>query len=323
MSVARPIVLAGSIAIDRIMSFGGSYADYLHPDSLGSVSVSIFLDSLQDSYGGVAANIAYSLSLLGEEPYLLGSVGKDGLGYLEKLAHQGINIAHVHESAAMTASFNVITDADQNQIGGFYPGAMFDSASLSLSPWEKQNPLVVVSPHDPKAMLTQIQECQKMDLSLCYDVGQQVSNTPAQELQFGLEVAEVLLLNEYEMDVLCQRTNWSRKEIASKVPVVIVTSGPQGSRIEGSLVPEPIEIGVARATLVLDPTGAGDAYRAGFVYGYARDWPLQDAAQLGAVCASFAVETKGTQTHNPSRADIVERYEQAFGPAPFKDLIET
>jgi adenosine kinase len=308
----RPVVLTGSIAIDRIMSFGGRYSDHLHSEKLESVSVSIFLDTLTDSHGGVAANIAYGLTLLGDEPYLLGSVGKDGLVYMEELAHHGVNIAHVHESDLPTASFNVITDRDQNQVGGFYPGAMFDSDTLSLRHWKDHSPIIVLSPHDPKAMRRQVQECKQLGLTLCYDIGQQVSNAPAEDLRAGLDAAEVLIINEYELHVLSKRTGRSIESIIASVPLVVTTYGPNGSRIEGASLAEPIEIGAAPPTNVADPTGAGDAYRSGFLYGYARDWPLVTCGRLGAVCASFGIETLGTQSHAPTRQQIAERYEAVF-----------
>ena len=306
------------------MSFSGSYEDYLHAEKLASVSVSIFLDNLRDTYGGVAANIAYTLSLLGNEPYLLGSVGPDAVEYMEKLARHGVNIAHIHDSTLPTASFNVITDRDQNQVGGFYPGAMFDSDTLSLEPWRGQNALVVISPHDPKAMRKQIEEAREMNLSVCYDIGQQVSNAPAEDIRAGIEAAEMLVLNDYEFAVLCKRTGLEAHEITAQVPVVITTHGPDGSRIEGRDIEKPIEIGVVSASEVVDPTGAGDAYRAGLCYGYAQDWSLLEAAQLGATCASFAIETLGTQTHTFDLESIAERYEKTFGaPPPFNPVKES
>lgn len=313
---ARPIVVTGSIAIDRIMGFSGSYADHLYPEKLDEVSVSIFLDNLADTHGGVAANIAYTLALLDHEPYLLGSVGPDGLLYMENLARCGVNITHVHESDLPTASFNVITDRDQNQVGGFYPGAMFDSSTLSLKSWAKTDSIVVIAPHDPGAMRIQVAECHTYGLTYCYDIGQQVSNAPAEDMKLGVEAAEILILNDYELAVLCSKIGLSDAEIKSTVPIVITTFGPNGSRIEGARIGAPINIGVAQPTAVIDPTGAGDAYRAGLLYGYARNWQIEDCAQLGAVCASFAIETFGTQTHAPSPSDIAERYAQAFGTTP-------
>jgi adenosine kinase len=317
MQVSIPILVSGSIAIDRIMNFSGRYSDYIHPEKLDSLSVSIFLKELKDTYGGVGANIAYSLALLGDEPILIGAVGKDAVVYMEKLAHDGVNIKHVHESELPTASFNVITDDDQNQVGGFYPGAMFDSDTLSLEQWSGQKALVVISPHDPKAMKRHVQECKQLGMRLCYDIGQQVSNLPGEDMREAVDVAEILTLNEYELSVFSKKTGLSVQEIKAKVPIVITTFGKSGSVIEGAKVPKPITVGIAKPKRVADPTGAGDAYRAGFLYGYARDWALKKCAQLGAVCAAYAIETVGTQTHRFTQAEIANRYQETFNePLP-------
>ncbi len=305
-------MVTGSIAVDRIMSFSGRYRDHIHADKLDSLSISIFLDELKDAPGGVGANIAYSLALLGETPILLGSVGKDALLYMERLAHDGVNITHVHESNLPTASFSVITDADQNQVGGFYPGAMFDSDSLSLDPWKDEKPIVVIAPHDPKAMKRQVSECIKWGLRLCYDIGQQVSNLPGADMAEGVKAAEILILNDYELTVLSKNTGISIDQIKATVPIVVTTFGKNGSVIEGTSVPKAIKIGVVKPKRVADPTGAGDAFRAGFTYAYAREWSLQAAAQLGAVCATYAIEDMGTQSHHFTPAEVAARYKASF-----------
>jgi len=294
------------------MHFSGKYRDHIRPEALDSLSISIFLDQLQDAYGGVGANIAYSLALLGDEPFLLGSVGPDALVYMEKLAHDGVNITHVHQSKLNTATFNVISDDAQNQVGGFYPGAMFDSDMLSFEPWANSDPLVVISPHDPKAMKRQVAECEKWSLRMMYDIGQQVSNLPGKDMAEGVRAAEILILNEYEMSVLSDKTGWDPADIKASVPIVITTYGKKGSVIEGSRVPKPIQVGVAKPKTVGDPTGAGDAYRAGFLYGFVRGWHLKAAAQLGAVMSSFAIETTGTQSHHVSLDDAKARYKASF-----------
>lgn len=307
-----PIVISGSIAIDRIMNFGGRYREHIRLDKLDTLSISIFLQELKDAYGGVGANIAYSMALLGDEPILLGSAGKDAVIYMEKLAHDGVNIKHVFESDLPTASFNVITDADQNQVGGFYPGAMFDSGSLSFATWKNDNPIVVVAPHDPKAMKRQVDEAKKWALRMMYDIGQQVSNLPGNEMAEGVRAAEILILNDYELTVLSKKTGMSIEKIKQTVPIVITTLGKKGSIIEGAKVPKPITIGIAKPKQVADPTGAGDAFRAGFLYGYARDWPLKACAQLGAVCGTYAIEIMGTQSHTFTVQDVTRRYKATF-----------
>jgi adenosine kinase len=308
-----PIVVSGSIAIDRIMRFGGRYRDYLVADKLDKVSVSIFLDGLTDSRGGVGANIAYSLALLGEEPVLLGAAGKDARLYLEELAHVGVNIKYVHESARPTASFNVITDGEENQVGGFYPGAMLDSASLSLEPWRGSEAIVVVAPHDPVAMARQVAQCREWGLRLCYDVGQQVSNLEGADLAAGVVAAELLVVNEYEMAALAAKLGRTAAEIKAAVPVVVTTLGRDGSVIEGVAVTGAVRVGAVKPAVARDPTGAGDAYRAGLLYGWARGWSWRACGQLGAVCAAYAIEHEGTQGHRFSLAEAAARYREAFG----------
>ena len=312
------MVVSGSIAIDRIMHFAGRYSEHIRPQKLDALSISIFLDDLKDAYGGVGANIAYSLALLGDEPVLVGAVGPDGLEYMEHLAHTGVNITHVFESKLPTATFNVITDSDQNQVGGFYPGAMFDSASLSFAPWKNEAAIMVVSPHDPRAMKRQVAECKKWGLRLCYDIGQQVSNLPGDDMRAGVEAAEMLILNEYELAVLCQKTGLRAEELKRLVPVVITTLGKKGSIIEGKNLPQPIKIGVVPPTKVADPTGAGDAFRSGLLYGLARGWPLQACAQMGAVCATYAIEARGTQAHTFTYPQAAARYAHTFNENPPK-----
>lgn len=318
-----PVVISGSIAIDRIMGFSGKYSDHIRPDKLKSLSISIFLTSLQDSHGGVGANIAYSLALLGDAPVLLGSVGPDARAYIERLTGHGVNTRHVYRSQHPTASFNVITDSDENQVGGFFPGAMFDSHTLSFEPWRDQGAIVVVSPHDPAAMRRQVEEARRWDLRLCYDVGQQVSNLDASDISNGVDAAEILILNDYELHALGAKVGRSVDGIKKRVPVVVTTLGKEGSLIEGASVPHPIRVSIARPERVVDPTGAGDAYRSGFLYGLARGWDLRTSAQLGATVAAYAVEQAGTQNHTFTYADIAARYRDNFKDDLPEELTET
>lgn len=304
------IIISGSIAIDRIMNFSGRYRDVIKPDKLHVLSLSVLLDKLETSLGGIGANIAYGLALLGEKPVLLGSVGQDAKDYIAKLEAAGIDTSHVHFSELATASFNVITDSEGSQVGGFYPGAMSDSQDLSLVPWQGQDVIIVVSPHDPAGMNRQVAECQANGWPLVYDPGQQVSS-PETDLQAGVDAAEILFVNDYEFSVLCERLKLTPEQLKSKVPLVITTLGSEGSIVEGQKAPEPIKVGIAKPSQVADPTGAGDAYRAGFLYGYLRQWELAKCAQLGTILASFVVEQHGTQV-GFSQADIAKRYQTTF-----------
>jgi len=307
-----PLVVSGSTAIDRIMSFRGSYRDIIHPEQLHSLSVSTFLDELVDARGGVGANIVYSLALLGAKPVFVSAVGEDAADYMQDLEAMGIDTSPVFFSKQNTASFNVITDSDQNQVGGFYPGAMFDSDSLTLESWKDSGAIFTVSPQDPRSMERGVEESKKWGLRLFYDPGQQVTNVDGDAMARGIDAAEVLILNEYEIGLMSKKTGVTIQEMKAKVPIVVTTYGKVGSVIEGKNVPEAIKVGIAPAEKVADPTGAGDAYRAGFLYAYARDLPLKTCAQLAAVCASYAIEHIGTQNHHFTLPQVSERYEQAF-----------
>jgi adenosine kinase len=304
------LVVCGSIAIDRIMNFSGRYRDLIKEDKLHALSISMLLDKLEDSPGGIGANVAANLAGLGEQPVLLGSVGADAKSYIEELKGLGIDTSHVHFSDLPTASFNVITDSEDSQVGGFYQGAMSDSESLSFKPWQGKDALMVISAHNPEAMNRQVGECQDYKLRLVYDPGQQVSD-PATDLKAGIEAAEILLVNDYELSVLCQKVDTSPEELKAKLPLVVTTFGKNGSIIDGTSVNESISIGIAKPEAVVDPTGAGDGYRAGFLYGYLRQWDLRKSGQLGAVVASFIVERHGTQQRF-SKQDIVDRYRSNF-----------
>lgn len=305
------LIISGSIALDRIMNFSGNYKDLIKPDKLHVLSLSVLLDKLEESPGGTAANIAYDIALLGERPVLLGSVGPNAAGYIERLAAAGVDTSFVHVSKLPTASFNVMTDSDDNQVGGFYPGAMADAGSLTLERWSGKDVLVCISAHDPAAMKTQAAECKQYGLPLMYDPGQQVSNCPAADLQAGLETAEILIVNDYELSVLCERTATTPEAVKAKTPIVITTFGKDGSVIEGNKVGEALAIGAARPDKIADPTGAGDAYRAGFLYGYLRQWQLRDCGRLGSIVASYVIEHHGTQTQL-SKAAIIKRYQETF-----------
>jgi adenosine kinase len=293
------------------MSFGGHYNQLIQPDKLDVLSLSVLLDSLTDLYGGIGANIAYNSAQLGEQPVLLGSVGTNTETYLANLAAAGVNVSAVHTSQLPTATFTVMTDADHNQVSGFYPGAMADADSLRLAPWAEQDVFVCLSAHDPIGMRNQLADCQQYGLRYMYDPGQQVSTLPAEDLRAGIAAAEIVAVNDYEYGLLCQRTGLSQTELEQTVPLLIVTHSKAGSTISGKSLPEPLTIGIAKAAQAVDPTGAGDAYRAGFLYGYLRQWDVKQCAQLASVVASFILEQAGTQVPL-SRPAITQRYQETY-----------
>jgi adenosine kinase len=311
--MAQKIVIVGSIALDRIMNFSNRYVDLIEPSKLDVLSISVLIDDMQEARGGVGANISYNMACLGEKPYLLGSAGTEAEYYLDSLKEAGVDVSMVNRSNMANATFTVITDADHNQIGGFYPGAMSDSSSVSFAPFKETSSdyIFCLSAHDPTAMNRQVDECKEFGLRLFYDPGQQVSSTPVEDLKKGIEIAEVVITNEYEQSLLLKRMGISLDELQQKVPILISTQGSKGSIISGNTLEAPISIGVAKPSIETDPTGAGDAYRAGFLYGYSRDWKLEDSAQLGAVLASFVLEKQGTQV-NIIKELVSSRYKETF-----------
>lgn len=306
------LIVCGSIAIDRIMTFSGAYRELVQPEKIDSFSISVLIDEIKTSRGGTGANIAYNLAKLGEEPILVGSVGGDANEYIDDLKKLGVDTGHVNVSELQTASFNVINDSEDNQVGGFYPGAMADTKHLSISEWSKSGALVTVSAHDPNAMKRQVADCKKNALRLFYDVSQQVSNISKEDLLEGIDAAEIIIVNDYEMSLLCTKSGLSPNDIRSKVQIVITTHGSKGSIIEGTAVKIAQRIPIAEPKRVVDPTGAGDGYRAGFLYGYNRGWDLEECGRLGATIASFIVEGYGSQL-DYTKDEVQERYLKNFG----------
>jgi adenosine kinase len=305
------LLLTGSIAIDRIMVFSGKFSELIQPDKLHLLSLSVLLDELKDSRGGVAANISYTLGLLGEKPLLFGSVGQEARLYMEDLAKLGVDIQHVHYSSLPTATFTVMTDTANCQIGGFYPGAMSDATDLSIEGFKNDDILVVLSPHDPKQMATQVTECQKLKKRLFYDVGQQANNISGEDLRAGIDAAELLIVNDYEMGVIAQKTGWSQEQIEQKVQTCVTTLGEKGCSIVSNGA-QAVSVSAVKVPEVIDPTGAGDAFRAGFLYGYVRKLPLVECAQLGSTAAAFAIEHRGAQGHAFTQEAFFKRHQQNY-----------
>jgi adenosine kinase len=306
------LILAGSIAIDRIMNFAGHYKDLIQAEKIHVLSIGVLVDKLQHSHGGTGANIAYNLSLLGEQSILLGAVGPEAGDYLKKLTKLGIDTTHVYKSELPTATFSTLTDSDDNQVGGFYPGAMSDSATLSFIPWKGQNVLAVISAHDPAAMRQQVEECTQHKIRYCYDVGQQVATLSKEDLIAGLAKAEILFANDYELGLISKKIGWPEGKITKSLLICVTTLGSKGCRIEGKRVGKAIQVSAVPKVKVIDPTGAGDAFRAGFLFGYIRNWNLAKCAKLGSVVASFAIEQHGTQEHNFTFADCQQKYQQTY-----------
>lgn len=316
------IVVTGSIAYDYLLSFPGCFSDHILPDQLHCLSVSFLVDDMQRQRGGCGANIAYNLALLGEHPRLMGTVGKDFGDYRTWLQKSGVDTSLVRsEPDLFTASFFVNTDRDSNQIASFYTGAMARARELSLHTLEdNQVDLVVISPNDPQAMVKYAAECQALDIPYLYDPSQQIVRLSGEDLRAGLEGSALLVVNEYELSMLRKKTDLTPEEIrTAPTRACVVTYEARGSRI---WTPErSYDIPPVAPRRIDDPTGVGDAYRAGLIKGLALGLSWTRAGQIGSLAATYSLEQPGPQSHHYTLADFVSRFRSHFEDVGRLDIL--
>jgi adenosine kinase len=315
------VVVTGSVAFDYLMTFPGHFVEHLIPDQMSRLSVSFLVDAMRRVPGGCAPNIAWSLALLGERPLLFATAGSDAAEYRDRLARHGVDVSglRLHEDV-FTASFFVSTDRDQNQIASFYTGAMARARELSLDAIDPDGiALVVLSPNDPAAMARYAEECRRLAIPFLYDPSQQVARLTGEDLRAGLAGAAILIVNDYEFGILMQKTGLSREDIEASIPVVVITHGADGSTISVATPGPRVRHQVPPARLereAIDPTGVGDAYRAGLVRGLRIGAPWPVAGRMGSISAVFGLEALGPQPPPYSIADFRARYERNFGEEP-------
>ncbi len=307
------IVCTGSIAYDYLMTFPGYFRDHILPERLESISLSFLVDSMVRQQGGIAPNIAYTLALLGEpSPKVMGTVGVDFADYRSWLESKGVDTSWIKViPEVFTASFFANTDKANAQIASFYSGAMAYAATQSLKEISSDQPeLVIISPNDPKAMDRFVAECKELGIPYLYDPGQQVVRSDPAELTRGTVGATYLFVNDYEYDLLQKHTGLKHADMLSNVKRLVVTRGEKGASIyaEG----QEYHIPVVKPERILDPTGVGDAFRAGFVRGVRLGLDWQTCGQVGALAATYVLEQKGTQNHTYTIPEFVERYQQNF-----------
>ncbi|WP_435198311.1 carbohydrate kinase family protein [Janibacter sp. GS2] len=312
-----PIAIAGSIATDHLMTFSGRFADSLVVDQLDKISVSFLAHTLEIRRGGVAANISFGMANLGQRPVLAGAVGEDFDDYRSWLERHGVDCESVHVSETQhTARFVCTTDDDMAQIATFYAGAMSEAREIELAPIAARVgglDLVLVGPDDPDAMRRHTAECRDRGIPFVADPSQQLAFGDGELIRDLIDGAAYLITNEYESHLTEQKTGWSQEEINARVGHRVTTLGPEGVRITGEDLDEPIVVGAAREVTKADPTGVGDAFRAGFLTGVAEDLPLRESAELGSMLATYVVETVGTQEYQLGTARFLERFSEAYG----------
>jgi adenosine kinase len=303
--------IIGSLAYDYIMDFPGRFADRIMEDKIHSLSLSFLVDNLKKQFGGTGLNIAYTLKLLGIDPYVLACAGNDFTPYKSFLKKHRISTQYIKEyKDRASSSYFCITDMDNNQIGSFYVGAMKHAGKLSLHTVTQPVQFVMIAPTDPGAMVKTVTECRMLNVPYMYDPAFQIATFTKEQLTEGITGAKILIANDYEMTLLEEKTESSHEEIVAKVPIIITTLGAKGSIIETRH--ESIHIKPANVKNIVDPTGAGDAYRGGFLAGYLRGFSLDICGRMGSVAAAYTVELFGTQTHRYTKREFITRFDSNF-----------
>ena len=308
------IVVTGSIAFDYLMSFPGKFTEHFLPEHFSRVSLSFLVDSMDKRRGGCAPNIAYTLALLGERPLLMGTAGQDFPDYRRWLEAAGVDTSLVKEVAdKFTASFFCSTDEANNQIASFYTGAMAHAAELSFRTVGAVD-LVIISPNDPAAMTQYAEECRTLGIRYIFDPGQQCARMQGDELADGITGAHLVICNDYELELIREKTGFGEADILERASRLVVTRGEHGSTVydHGARVDVP----AVPPHRIADPTGVGDAYRGGFMKGLAHLADPVICARMGSVAATFALEHLGGQSHAYTWDEFRGRYEQHFDPLP-------
>ena len=303
------IIISGSLAYDRIMDFPGSFSDHILPDKIHVLNVCFQVNGMKEKFGGTAGNIAYSLTLLGEKPFVCAAIGLDYQRYFDWLSKNGIATEHIRIIAdEFTAGAYITTDRSDNQITGFNPGAMKYTTDLNLDAFSPTDTLMIISPGNLEDMKHYPHVCRQKGIPFIFDPGQSLPMWNAEDLIEAMRGSLILIVNDYELDLIIAKTGLDKKALLDLTGLIITTLGELGSRVttrDGE-----IEIPACRPAKVEDPTGAGDAYRSGLLFGMARGLDIHQCAKMGSACASFAVECYGTQEHT-------------FGPDDFQAKLST
>ncbi len=307
----RQIAVSGSLAYDRIMNFPGRFQDHILPGKIHSLSLSFTLDRERLSFGGTAGNIAYNLALLGEKPTILSVVGSDFLPYKRHLLQAGCNLKHLREDRlGLTAAAYVITDSQDNQLAAFRPGPVFAGYAKQAVVSLKQASLAIVAAEAKGVMLEYCRLYQKERWPFIFDPGQALPLFSAGELLQAIRGAKVLIGNDYEIALIGKVLGLNQKELARLVDILVITKGAKGSElIQGR---EKVRVEAAKPKNASDPTGAGDAYRAGLIKGMLSGYNLRTCGRLAGLVAAYTVERFGTQTHHFSPSQLEKRYYSNF-----------
>ena len=318
-----PLLIAGSIATDHLMGYSGKFADSLVVEQLDKLSVSFLVDDLEIRRGGVAANMCFGLGQLGVRPVLVGAAGEDFADYRSWLERHGVDCGHVRISETRhTARFVCTTDPTGAQIASFYPGAMSEARLIELAPIVArvcEPDYVLIGADDPDGMLRHTEECRQRGYPFIADPSQQLAFSDGELIRKLIDGAAILFSNEYESAMIAQKTGWSDAEVLDRVGVQVTTLGKDGVRILRA-GEDPIELPAAKNVTAVEPTGVGDAFRAGYLGALAWGVGAERAAQVGCVLAAYVVETVGTQEYSFTPAQFLARLEESYGATAADDV---
>ena len=305
------VVVNGTLCYDYIMDFPGKFADRIMPDKIHKISLSFLVDKLNKQMGGTAGNIAYSLNLLKVSPTILAPAGNDFTPYRKFLLKNKIPTNHIKTYPDVaTGSYFVVTDQDDNQIGSFYAGAAKYTSSLRIANVAPKPNFAILAPTDPLAMLIFAKECQELNIPYLFDPAFQIESIDKRDLLDAISHAQIFVGNDYEISLVEKKLSLTHIQLTKVVPILITTLGARGSTIES--LGKNIHINPAKPQNISDPTGAGDAFRGGFVAGYLRGLDLQTCGHMGSIAAVYTVEKYGTVTHNYTIRNFIRRYKENF-----------
>jgi adenosine kinase len=308
-------LICGSIAYDTIMVFHDRFKNHILPEQIHILNVAFLVPDMRREFGGCAGNIAYSLKLLGDEPLIMATVGDDAGLYLDRLDRLGLSRAHVRRiEGSYTAQAFITTDVDDNQITAFHPGAMSFSHHNRVADVENVT-LAIVAPDGRDGMLRHAEDLSEAKVPFIFDPGQGLPMFSGDEILHFLDLARYACFNDYEAKLACERTGLSLADLAARVEALIVTHGAEGSSIYTG--GRRIKIPCAPVKAVVDPTGCGDAYRAGLLYGIVRNWDWEKTGRLASVMGALKVASRGGQNHAPSSDEIADCFTAAFGQSPW------
>ncbi|MAF38599.1 MAG: carbohydrate kinase family protein [Chloroflexi bacterium] len=307
------ILVSGSMAYDRIMDFEGKFSDHILPDQIDNINVSFTVNSLTENFGGTAGNIAYSLSLLGEKPRILATIGQDYHRYFEWLKQIGVSTDDIRVvEEELTAGAYITSDTQSNQITGFNPGAMKQGSGFDFAFVDPKDCLAIVAPGNLGDMAGYTAEHEKLGIFSIFDPGQSLPAWEPAALAKCISQSKLLVCNDYEMEMICNNTGKSREQVAKTVETIVVTKGGDGCDL--LTASGTVAIPVVRADDAVDPTGAGDAFRGGLIKGIVEGKPMERAVQMGNVAGHYAVRKWGTQQYSFTMAEFNAVLEQNFGP---------